>query len=92
MVCVFTEPMALSLFDVASHSVYFWARIFRVFAGFPHRDGLGVMTVHHDGGDLCTPESVCRSVRPGDLDEASAFFRRHMPRALGRSRHTNVGP
>lgn len=64
-------------------SVFFWAAPEGVFGGYLHREGEGVMAVPHDGGELCSPDTVYRTVTPDDVDEVASFFAKRIPGAKG---------
>jgi len=70
-------------YDASDMSVYFWATPEGVFAGFPHFDGEGVKIMRHDAGEVCTPETVRRSVSEADVAEVAGFADKYMPQANG---------
>lgn len=74
------------LYDASDMSVYYWAAPEGVFAGFPHFDGDGVKIMRHDAGEVCTPETVRRTISKADVAEVAAFADKYMPYANGRVR------
>jgi len=54
-----------------------------LYYGFPHLPGQGVKIGRHDGGEPCTPATVDRIVRAGEVDELHAVLERFLPAAAG---------
>ena len=79
------------LYDASDMSVYFWATPEGIFAGFPHFDGEGVKIMRHDTGEVCTPETVRRTISKADIAEVASFADKYMPYANGGVRTAQVG-
>jgi sarcosine oxidase len=68
------------------HPVYIWENAHgRQFYGFPAHNSAedGVKVAFFRGGDTCTPETIDRTVRPGEVTTIADFIRPNMPTLPG---------
>ncbi|MDT7729053.1 MAG: sarcosine oxidase [Actinomycetota bacterium] len=69
------------------HPVYIWENAHgRQFYGFPAHNSPedGVKVAFFRGGDTCTPETIDRTVHPGEVTTMADFVRRAMPTLPGK--------
>ncbi|MFI6099138.1 N-methyl-L-tryptophan oxidase [Lentzea sp. NPDC051213] len=75
----FFEPHTEEFRD---HPIYIWDRA-DTFYGFPEIDG-AVKVAFHSGGQLCTPETIDRTVHEHEVRAVAEATRRVMPGIVGR--------
>jgi sarcosine oxidase len=69
------------------HPVYIWENVHgRQFYGFPAHNGVGegVKVAFFRGGETCTPETIDRTVHPGEVTAMADFVRQGMPSLPGK--------
>lgn len=54
-----------------------------IYYGFPNLAGQGVKLGQHDGGQDCTPETIDRTVYPGEVKKHAAVLEQFVPSAAG---------
>jgi sarcosine oxidase len=56
--------------------------------GFPNLPGQGLKIGRHDGGEVCTPQTIRRSVDPGEVEGLRGVLDRYLPGSAGPVLHT----
>ncbi|RDI22973.1 N-methyl-L-tryptophan oxidase [Lentzea flaviverrucosa] len=68
---------------LAGYPVYIWDRADGTgFYGFPEHDGAAKVAFHH-GGEICTPETIDRTVHAREVEAIAAATRSPMPGLAG---------
>jgi sarcosine oxidase len=56
--------------------------------GFPNLPGQGLKIGRHDGGEVCTPQTIRRAVDPGEVSLLRGVLDRYVPGSAGSVLHT----
>ncbi|MET9231810.1 N-methyl-L-tryptophan oxidase [Lentzea sp. NPDC003310] len=67
--------------DLSGYPIYIWDRA-NGFYGFPLHDGAVKVAFHH-GGEICTPETIDRTVHAHEVEAVAAATRAVMPGLAG---------
>lgn len=86
---VFFEPMRPE-FDVGRCPFYLLEVPEGTYYGFPSLPGQGLKVGRHDAGEVSAPESIRRSVGPGEVGALRAVLDRYLPGAAGALKATTT--
>ena len=78
------EPERDDLFVAGRYPFALWEIPEGIYSAFPALPGQGVKFGRHDTGEVCTPETARREVRPEEVESLRAMLNRFLPGAGGR--------
>lgn len=77
------EPERDDLFPAGRYPFALWEIPEGIYSAFPALPGQGVKFGRHDTGEVCTPETARREVRPDEVESLRAMLNRFLPGAGG---------
>ena len=86
IVNVYFEPERPELFGPDRCPIYIFQDGYGQYYGFPDLPGQGLKAGRHDGGEVCTPQTIRREVDDSEVEAMRAALGRYMPGSAGRAR------
>jgi sarcosine oxidase len=88
IVNVYFEPERLEHFTPDQCPIYLFHVPEGLYYGFPYLQGQGLKAGRHDGGEVCTPQTIRRTVDEQEVAMLRAALNQYMPGSAGRALKT----
>ena len=84
IVNVYFEPERLDNFTPDQCPIYLFHGPEGWYYGFPYLEGQGLKAGRHDGGEVCTPQTIRRAVEEGEITMLRDALNHYLPGSAGR--------